>query len=175
MQNCKYVIAIATQHLHCNVCTGVTYMYGIMYCRKHVSFKSSKREHPLLSWINEGTMISGYPTLPAPVMDIMTVTCYREQFKIHKKLAIHNSHLCFLNICLRKRFIPQSLKYQDCSYWENEGPGEFIGNESIHIISCTGILLMKLSKKHHRDLVSTLYLPLKVLKGTSKKRRLCKE
>ena len=96
------------------------------------------------------------PTLPTFVTDIMNETCYKDLYKLHKRLATHVSHLHFLNTCLRKGFIPKGLNISLAPTVKNESPGQPVRKEWNRILLRSSTLLMKVLKKYHRDQVSTL-------------------
>ena len=92
------------------------------------------------------------PTLPTPVTTIFSETCYKELYKMHKKLVIHTSHLCFLNTCLRNNLIPRGLNIKTTPTIKEKDPGSpehYAWVEWKHILRRTSTLLMQVLKRYH--------------------------
>ena len=88
------------------------------------------------------------PTLPANVITI-NEACYRQLYRLEKKLYRHQSHYSFLNTCLRNNLIPKGLTIKTAPTIENTGLGRSVWIEWKRILCRTSTLLMQVLKRHH--------------------------
>ena len=109
-----------------------------------------------MSTMREPRSSSRDPTQPALVTTI-DEACYRQLYKLHKKLAIHQSHHSFLNACLRNGLTPTGLTIKTAPTIENAGPGRHVWTEWKHILHRTSILLMQVLKQHHLSMTDHLH------------------
>ena len=106
---------------------------------------------PLLNYMStmrEPRSPSGDPTLLAPVPTIHEA-CYRHLYRSQKKLTIHESHLSFINACLRNSLTPKGLTIKTVPTIENTGPGRQLWTVWKHILRKSSTLLMQTLKRYH--------------------------